>query len=146
MPPPAAGALRVLACLLLLPRQLKTPPLLSPPGQECDLFRARFRALLADEQRAFMEANALPFATLSRPDCDAVREELVATALAVTGSAAAAAAVAQGAAAHEAYYKVPVEQVTDLAGLAPPPTSAVTSVSFTSHQGLSHTYTHTHTT
>jgi DNA primase large subunit len=83
-------------------------------AQECDLFRARFRALLGDEQRAFMEANALPYATLSRPDFEAVRPALAATVLAVTRDAAAAQKVAQGAAAHEAFYKVPFEAVPDL--------------------------------
>jgi hypothetical protein len=32
---------------------------------ECDLFRARFRALLPDEQKSFMEVNALPFTPIS---------------------------------------------------------------------------------
>jgi DNA primase large subunit len=83
-------------------------------AQECDLFRARFRALLPDEQRQFMETNALPFRTLTRDEFDQVREALVATALAVTNSLAAAQGVTQGASPHESFYKVPFEAVPDL--------------------------------
>jgi DNA primase large subunit len=33
-------------------------------AQECDLFRARFKELVPSDQRAFMEANELPFRPL----------------------------------------------------------------------------------
>jgi len=85
-------------------------------AQECDLFRARFRDLLPSDQRAFMEANKLPFAPLSREEFEHVKEALTATVLAVTNSSAQAHAVAQGAAAHESYCKVPFELVPDLIG------------------------------
>jgi DNA primase large subunit len=85
-------------------------------AQECDLFRARFRALLADEQRSFMTSNALPFTTLSRDDYEEVKDGLIATARAITGSLQQAQAIAQGTSPHENFYKVPFESVPDLVG------------------------------
>lgn len=85
-------------------------------SQECDLFRTRFRALLGDEQRAFMAANALPFTTISREEYEEVKDGLIATARAITGSDKQAQAIAQGASPHEGFYKVPFESVPDLVG------------------------------
>ena len=83
-------------------------------AQECDLFRARFRALLSDEQRLFMTSNALPFTTLSRDEFDEVKDGLIATSRATTGSTQQALALTQGSAPHESFYKVPFESVPDL--------------------------------
>ena len=84
--------------------------------QECDLFRARFRALLPGDQRAFMAANSLPFATISREEYEEIKEGLLATSRAVTGSDKQSLAIAQASAPHEMFYKVPFESVPDLVG------------------------------
>lgn len=85
-------------------------------AQECDLFRARFKAMLSSDQRAFMDANALPFAALTQEELEEVRDQLAATILAVTNSIAQAQAATQGAVAHESFCKVPFELVPDLVG------------------------------
>ena len=85
-------------------------------AQECDLFRARFKALLADEQRLFMTSNALPFSTLPRDEFDEVKDALIATARAITGSTQQAQAIALGSSPHESFFKVPFESVPDLVG------------------------------
>ncbi|KFM26884.1 putative DNA primase large subunit [Auxenochlorella protothecoides] len=86
-------------------------------AQECDLFRARFRALLPGEQRAFIEGNRLPFRPLTPAEFREVEDDLRATMLAVTGSLQQTNALFQGAAApHEAFYRAPFEAVPDLVG------------------------------
>ncbi|KAL4459160.1 hypothetical protein ABPG75_014025 [Micractinium tetrahymenae] len=84
-------------------------------AQECDLFRARFREMLPSEQKAFMEANELPFRPLGRPDFEEVREQLAAVAASL-GQALASSALRRGDVPHDNYYKVPFEQVPDLVG------------------------------
>lgn len=83
-------------------------------AQECDLFRARFQAMLPSDQKAFTEVNALPYITLTRPEFDEVKENLSKTILAVTNSMQQANAIATGSTAHENFYKVPFEAVPDL--------------------------------
>lgn len=84
--------------------------------QECELFRARFRALLPGEQKAFVASQGLGFAPLARAEFDEVSEQLRAAWLAVTGSQQAVNLAFGGANAHENFYKVPFEAVPDLVG------------------------------
>lgn len=71
---------------------------------ECDLFKARFRALLPDEQRYFMVNNNLPYTTLEREEFEDIKGELLST------NSFSNLPIAHA----DAYYKVPFEIVPDL--------------------------------
>lgn len=84
-------------------------------SQECDLFRARFRHMLPDEQRQFLEMSGFPFKSTTLEEFQKVKDSLAKTALAVTGSVSMAQSLAQGNnCIHESIYRVPFEQVPDL--------------------------------
>lgn len=85
-------------------------------AQECDLFRARFRALLPSEQKAFVASQGLGFAPLTRAEFQEVEDRLRAVWMAVTGSPQAVNLAFSGSAPHENFYKVPFEAVPDLVG------------------------------
>jgi DNA primase large subunit len=75
---------------------------------ECDLFKARFRALLPDEQRHFMTNNDLPYTTLDRDEFEDIKGELS------FGSHAGHVMSPSLQQAADGFYKVPFEVVPDL--------------------------------
>eukprot|EP00887_Chlorella_sp_A99_P006989 scaffold2.g6989.t1 len=75
---------------------------------ECELFRCRFRSLLGDEQRAFMEANSLPYRPISSEEFNELKVQLYETLRSCGSTAPLSSLSADG------YYKVPFEQVPDL--------------------------------
>ncbi|KAI7846146.1 hypothetical protein COHA_000316 [Chlorella ohadii] len=82
-------------------------------AQECDLFRARFKEMVPSDQRAFMEANELPFRPLSKDEFTEVQQQL-AQVLFSLNAGQQAAALLRSEVANDGYYKVPFEQVPDL--------------------------------
>lgn len=82
-------------------------------NQECDLFRARFKEMLASDQRAFIERYGLPVEMLSASEFDEVKENVRATVLSVTNSMSVVNSTVTG---PESLYKVDFEDVADLVG------------------------------